>query len=331
MKYCLTGATGFIGGRVARQLAAAGHQVTAVVRRPAQAQDLAAAGITLHQGDVTEKETLRAPMAGADGVFHIAGWYKVGARDKRAGARINIQGTQNVLEVMRDLGIPKGVYTSTLAVNSDTRGRLVDETYRFAGRRHLSEYDRTKAAAHALAEAFCAQGLPLVIVQPGLVYGPGDTSSVRTSLIQYLRRQLPVIPRQAAYSWGHVDDIARGHVLAMERGRPGQNYFVCGPAHTLVEAFHLAAEITGQPAPPAAPPAVFKTLAAVMSGLDHFLPVPDSYTGEGLRTIAGVTYIGDNAKARRELGWEPRLLREGWAETVRHELRLLGRSAAKEG
>ncbi|MBK7450579.1 MAG: NAD-dependent epimerase/dehydratase family protein, partial [Anaerolineales bacterium] len=95
---------------------------------------------------------------------------------------VNINGTRNVLELMQELRIPKGVYTSTLAINSDTKGVLADETYHFTGE-HLSEYDRTKAEAHKLADEFIAKGLPLVIVQPGLIYGPGDTSSVRASLL----------------------------------------------------------------------------------------------------------------------------------------------------
>ena len=123
MKYFVTGATGFVGGHVVRQLVAGGHQVVAVVRTPAKAKDLAELGIVLHQGDVTEKESLRAPMQGVDGVFHIAGWYKIGVKDKRDGEKINVQGTLNVLELMKELGIPKGVYTSTLAVNSDTQRR----------------------------------------------------------------------------------------------------------------------------------------------------------------------------------------------------------------
>ena len=168
MKYFLTGATGFIGGRVARQLREAGHDVVAVVRDPARARDLADLGIAIPRGDVTDKESMRAPMTGVDGVFHIAGWYRVGVRDKSDGEKINIQGTRNVLELVRELSIPKAVYTSTLAVNSDTHGWLVDETYRYDGP-HLSEYDRTKWAAHRLAEQFIAAGLPLVIVQPGVI------------------------------------------------------------------------------------------------------------------------------------------------------------------
>src|SRR5207244_3025473 len=147
MKEFVTGATGFVGGRVVRQLIDAGHQVVVVVRNPAKAADLANLGIEIHQGDVTDKESMRAPMQGVDGVFHIAGWYKIGVRDKSDGEKINVQGTRNVLELMRELGIPKGVYTSTLAVNSNTHGKLVDESYHYSGP-HLSEYDRTKWVAH---------------------------------------------------------------------------------------------------------------------------------------------------------------------------------------
>ena len=247
MKYFVTGATGFVGGRVARMLAEAGHSVVALARTPAKARDLSVLGIQVVPGDVTDQASMREPMRGADGVYHIAGWYKLGVNDAREAEAINVQGTRNVLELMRELGIPRGVYTSTLAVYSDTHGPEVDESYRFAGT-HLSLYDRTKAEAHQLAEQLIAAGLPLVIVQPGLIYGPGDTSSVRTTLLQYLQRKLPVVPKRTAYSWAHVDDIARAHLLAMQLGRPGQSYHICGSSHTLVEALALAERITGRTA-----------------------------------------------------------------------------------
>jgi len=118
-------------------------------------------------------------MAGVDGVFHIAGWYKIGSRDLSEGERLNLAGTRNVLTAMKELRVPKGVYTSTLAVFSDTHGRLVDETYRHNGR-WLTEYDWTKwIAYYEIAEPMIRAGLPLVIVQPGVNYGPGDTSEIR--------------------------------------------------------------------------------------------------------------------------------------------------------
>jgi len=323
LTYCITGATGFVGGAVARQLRAAGHQVRAIVRSPEKAGDLAALGVSLHAGDVTDKASMREPMAGVDGVFHVAGWYKVGNRDRAAAVAINIEGTRNVLELMRELGIPKGVYTSTLAVNSSTHGQLVDESFQFTGR-HVSVYDWTKAEAHKMAEAFIAKGLPLVIVQPGLVYGPGDTSGVRTILIQYLQRKLPMLPKDVAYCWAHVEDIARGHVLAMEKGRP-RNYFLAGPAHRLIEALRIAESITGIPAPKVLiPSVVLRIAAALVRPIEAIIPLPASASSESLRVLAGVTYLGTAARAQAELGWEPRPLREGLAQTLRHEMTLLG-------
>lgn len=325
MKYFVTGATGFVGSHVARQLVEQGHEVVVSVRTPAKAKELAQLRVTITQGDVTDKESMRAAMQGVDGVFHIAGWYKIGVRDKSEGSSINIQGTRNVLELMKELGIKKGVYTSTLAINSDTHGVLVDESYHFHGK-HLSEYDRTKWVAHyEVAEPMMADGLPLVIVMPGLIYGPGDTSMVRTTFIQYLQRKLPVLPAKTAYSWAHVEDIARGHILAMELGKVGESYIIAGPTHTLVEGMHLAQKITSVPAPRIkVAQGVMKAMSATMGVVEKIFPVPADYSAEYLRISAGVTYIGSNAKAWRELGYSPRPLEEGLSETLQHEMKLLG-------
>ena len=323
MKYFITGATGFIGGYLARQLREAGHEVIAVVRNPAKAQTLSQLGVTLHQGDVTEKESMRKPMSSVDGVFHVAGWYKVGVRDKSQAYVINVEGTRNVLELMKELNIPKGVYTSTLAVNSDTHGVEADENYHFTGK-HISVYDQTKAEAHDIAVKMIKEGLPLVIVQPGLVYGPEDTSSVRTSLIQYLTKKLPVMPKQTAFSWGYIEDIAHAHWLAMEKGKVGENYNICGPTYTFIDALKVANEITGIRLPMAVPAGMIRAMSAMMYVFDRFIPVPESYTGEGLRIIAGVTYIVSNDKAKRELGYNPRPLKDGLEITLKHEMKLLG-------
>ena len=129
MKYFVTGATGFIGGHLARRLARDGHEVTALVRDPESADDLRDAGIHLHKGDITVTESMVDGMEGSDGVFHAAGWYKLGERDSSMAERINVRGTMNVFELMKDLGIKKGIYTSTLSVFSHTKGELKDESY----------------------------------------------------------------------------------------------------------------------------------------------------------------------------------------------------------
>ena len=112
---------------------------------------------------------------------------------------------------------------------SDTKGAVPDETYRYDGP-HLSHYDRTKWIAHYhVAQPNMDEGLPLSIVMPGLVYGPGDTSGMRTALVDLLRGRLPMTPARTAFCWAHVEDTARGHILAMEKGKPGETYIITGP------------------------------------------------------------------------------------------------------
>jgi nucleoside-diphosphate-sugar epimerase len=321
MRYFVTGTTGFIGGRVARQLRGAGHDVVTIARTPSRAADLRAIGVEVHPGDITDRESMRGPMSRTDGVFHIAAWYKIGARDLSPAYGINVEGTRTVLELMRDLEIPKGVYTSTLAVFSDTHGRVVDEHYTFAGP-HISEYDRTKRLAHyEVALPMMREGLPLVIVQPGAVYGPGDTSQVHDTLHDLVRGRLLATPSRAAFCWGHVDDTARGHILAMERGVPGESYIIAGPPHTVVDFFAMAAHIAGKRPPLVHPTrAMMRMTAALVSPLARVVTLPSIYTPEGLRIISGCTYLGSNAKATRDLGFAVRPIEEGLVETMEWEL-----------
>ena len=287
---------------------------------------LKALGVEIHPGDITDRETLKAPMTGVDGVFHVAAWYKVGVKEPLAD-QINVDGTRNVLKTMCTLQIPRGVYTSTVAVFSDTKGEVPDETYRYDGP-HLSEYDRTKWIAHyRVALPKIEDGLPLTIVMPGLVYGPGDTSGMRTALVDLLRGRLPMTPARTAFCWAHVEDTARAHILALEKGRPGESYIITGPRHTFEYAFDLAASIAKVRPPVVHPgPTAMKAMASATGAVGRIVKLPPAFTPEALRVLAGTTYFGANAKAVRELGFSARPLEEGMAQTLEHELRLLGRA-----
>ncbi len=325
MKTFITGATGFIGGHIARQLIDAGHEVTALARTPEKAQHLAGMGITLAKGDVTDIESMRAPMSGVDGVLHIAGWYKVGARDQRMAEAINIEGTRNVCQLMQELGIPRGVYTSTLAIFSDTRGQMVDERFPVP-EQHFTEYNRTKARAHQVAEAFIDEGLPLVIVLPGAVYGPDDPSSMGASVRLYLRGLLPIVPKGAAFCWCHVEDTAAATIAALEQGTPGESYIISGEARALQAVFKYADRVTDKrrlsiPIPPA----IIKLNAALMKALGAVVTVPPTFAWDTLRSSAGVTYLGSDAKARRELGFAPRTPEEGLKEWFLYECEKMGK------
>ena len=280
------------------------------------------------QGDIRNK----APLSGVDGLFHLAAWYRVGVRSRREAYRTNVEGTRNLLETARDLGVARIVYTSTVAVSSDTGGRLVDEGFRHGGP-WLSQYERTKWMAHyQVARPMAEAGLPLVILQPGVVYGPGDPSAIGTAIRQYLHGRLPVTPQRTAFCWAHVEDTAAAHRLAMERGRPGESYIVAGSVHTFREVFELAERLTGIAAPWIHPgPGTMKALATCMRLLGALIPLPPAYSAESLRVMAGTTYIGDNRKARRELGFAPRPLEEGLRETLAYEMERLGKAVNQSG
>lgn len=317
MKYFLTGATGFIGNRVAHLLLDAGHDLVVLARSPHKAKDLFDRGAVIVQGDITQKDSMRSGMRGTDGIFHMAADYAIGTRNPSVMETINVTGTRNVLELMKELGIAKGVYTSSTAVFSDTHGKLVDESYYFEGQ-HLTVYDHTKWLAHYdVAKNMIYEGLPLVIVQPSAVYGPRDTSALARMFTDFLRRRLPVLPIRTAFCWAHVEDVARGHIQAMEKGRPGESYILAGPPHTLVEAFDLAAKITRRK-PPAIRlgPGIMRFSSRLVGLIEPFIRIPANFSSESLRLTAGTTYIASSEKARRELGFETRELRQGLKGTL---------------
>jgi dihydroflavonol-4-reductase len=313
VKYALTGATGFVGSHLLTLLRAAGHEVVAVVRDPGRASHLDA---HLMAGDVTAYSSLVEAFRGVDGVFHVAGWYKLGADDPAQGWAVNVQGTRNALAAAAECGVARVVYTSTLAVNSDTRGRTVDETYRFTGR-HLSVYDHTKAEAHRLAHR--ATGVEVVTVMPGGIYGPGDTSQVGDLIRRTAQGHRVQAPAGLRMCMAHVDDIADGHLRAMERGRDGEDYMLAGPQTTVVEVLRLVADLAGTKPPLVLPDAVVGVSAAVMGVVERGVRVPATYRAESLRA-ARASYLGTADKAAAELGWFARDLPTGLAETVEWDL-----------
>lgn len=323
MKYFLTGGTGFLGGVIARKLREQGHEVIAIARNPSSATGLREIGVTVTAGDVSDKQSMRGAMEGCDGVFHVAGWYKLGKRHRGQGYATNVLGTQNVLSLAEELNIPKIVYTSTLAINSDTKGAAADENYVFTGE-HLTEYDRTKAEAHQIAKEFIKKGLPLVILQPGLIYGPDGTSLSDDALRDFLRGRIPMIPKKCAYCCAHVDDVADIHIKAMHMAPAGSSYIVCGPCHTFEDIVRTASELTGLKLPLAVPPVLLRISSWLASIAEIFFTLPDMYSSESLRVQAGVTYLGNNSKARKELDYQPRDLRTGLRQTLDHEMKKMG-------
>jgi nucleoside-diphosphate-sugar epimerase len=312
MRYAMTGATGFLGGALARMLIESGHEVVALVRRPEAAADLRELGVTLVEGDLDDDQALDRLLAGADGFFHVAGWFKFGRREQDQLHAVNVHGTRNALEAARRAGV-RTVYTSTIALNSDTHGETVDENYRFTGR-HLTEYDRTKGLAHEVALEYADSGLPVVIVQPSVIYGPGDTSTLGEISRRVAAGRFTPGPKSGGACWVHVDDAAAGHVLAMEKGVPGESYILAGEAATYVEALGNLARLTGGRKPFFLPRWMVRAAARTNGLVERVVRLPSDMTREAM-LASTATYYADSGKARRELGWTRRSLEDGFQDT----------------
>jgi len=316
MKVFITGGTGFIGSRVLEKLVARGDEVYALARSERSAAAVEALGAHAVRGELGDVAALRAGMQGCDVVFHIAAWYKLGANDPAKMSSINVGGTLNVLRTAHEVGVPKIVYTSSVAVFGDTHGHIADETF-YQGPPFLTDYDRTKWRAHyEVAVPLIEQGAPIVIVMPGAVYGPGDHSLVGELMTWFYRGWLFFTPGvETMLAYAHVDDIAEGHILAADKGGVGESYLLVGPALTMGELVALWSDITGKRHPFFGVPAKWLLpLAPFIGAIEHVLPLPSLFCRDSI-AILGATYIARADKARAELGWSPRPLRDGMRET----------------
>lgn len=315
MKAFVTGGSGFIGRHLVRKLLQRGYQVTALARSAESAAALTEMGATAVAGDINDAASMRAGMQGSDIVFHLAAWYKIGADDWMQAERINVEGTRKVLLLAHELSIPKIIYTSSVVVFGDTKGQLVDESYYQAGP-FVTEYDRTKWLAHyQVAQPLIEEGVPIIIVMPGVVYGPGDTSAL-ADMMRLFYRGLPLLPGPGTtVTYAHVEDIAEGHILAAEKGKIGESYVLAGPAVPMGEMMDFWMHLTGKRSPVIRVPFPFlRPFASLIRTAGEILQLPAMFSEEMIKTL-GTTYMARSDKARRELGWHDRPLQSGMLET----------------
>lgn len=319
MKVFVTGGTGFIGGEVVRQLRERGDEVVCLVRSPEKGHRLAEQGSELVGGDLGDAEAIRKGMEGCDAAIHAAAMYEVGipASQHPAMWEANVAGTERVLTAAREAGLPKLVYVSTVGVFGNTHRQVVDESYEHPGREFTSYYEETKLEAHRLAKRAIADGLPAIVVQPGGVYGPGDTSQVADLLEQFLAGKLPLLPfPELGICLTHVEDIAAGILLALDKGKTGETYVLSGPVTTMREAIEVVAGLSGRKAPKRAMPvALMKAMTPIGPLVGKLMGQPPNLR-ELISSADGVTFWATHEKATRELGYAPRGMEEGWRQTL---------------
>ena len=320
----LTGGAGFIGGVVARQLRERGDTVVAVVRDPSRATGLATIGCELVTGDLGSVDALAVAMDGStaggpvDAVIHAAGQYRLGvtAAERPAMFDANEGTTRRVLEAAAQVGVARVVYVSTCNVYGDTRGQIVDETYRRdLSRGFLSAYDESKYRAHVAAEEAIAAGRPVVIVLPNQVYGPGDHSEFGAQMAAAAKGTLPYRAFDSAgVGLVHVEDLAGGIIAALDLGRAGEAYNLSGPILRVRSAVELAAKVGDRRAPRlVVPTAMLRLVAKLPDAVAVKLGSPPNLA-DVISASEGVTYFASSAKAERELGFRPRPVGEGFAQ-----------------
>jgi nucleoside-diphosphate-sugar epimerase len=320
VKVFVTGGTGFIGGEVARQLRARGDEVTCLVRSPEKAAKLTELGCELVSGDLGDAGALREGMEGCDALVHAAAMYEIGipAKQHPAMYEANVRGSEVVLQAALDAKVGKVVYVSTVGIFGNTHGKVVDESYEHPGREFTSYYEETKLEGHRIAKRMMAEdGLPGVIVQPGGVYGPGDTSQVADLLKEFFAGRLFMLPfPDLGICLTHVEDIAAGILLALDKGAVGEAYVISGPATTMREAVETMASLSGRKAPKRAlPTPVMKALTPVGPLVGKLMGQPPNLR-ELISSADGVTFWASHEKASRELGYSPRGLEAGMRDTL---------------
>ena len=240
MRIFLTGGTGFIGAHVARKLRERGDDVVALARSPEKATPLRELGCEIVDGDLANKDAIKRGLEGVDAAIHGAAIYKVGIpKSDRPGMwKANVEGTEAVLDAAIEAGVPKIVYVSTVNVFGNTDGKVVDESYeRDESDGFVSYYDETKYRSHQIAKDRIAKGAPIVIVQPGGVYGPNDHSELGDMVDQASKGKLLAKPfPETGFNLVHVEDVADGILLAHDRGRIGDAYNLAGDKAVLREA-----------------------------------------------------------------------------------------------
>jgi dihydroflavonol-4-reductase len=316
----VTGATGFVGSAVLRAVVRRGEPVRALVRPSSDLRLLEGLPVEIATGDLGDPASCRAALAGCDALFHVAADYRLWVPRPAAMYRTNVTGTRDLLLAAAEAGVKRIVYTSsvaTLGLRADRRP--ADETTPATLADMIGHYKRSKfLAEQAVRELIAEAGLPVVIVNPSAPVGPADARPTPTGrvLLEAARGRIPAYV-DTGLNLVHVDDVAEGHLLALDRGRVGERYILGGENLPLGEMLALIAHLVGRKPPrlrlPAGAvlPAAFATEAIARLGIGG----EPLLTADGVRMARKPMYF-TSAKAERELGYRSRPALEGLRDAI---------------
>ncbi|MDI6784371.1 MAG: SDR family oxidoreductase [bacterium] len=329
----VTGATGFLGKNLVIELRNRGEPVRALVRPTSlkrrrvssNKEDtflaLKELGVELVYGDITDETAVLKAMDGCQTVFHTAALVKTWVRDRLEYDRVNVAGLGNILNSAKKANIQKVIYTSSFIALGPTDGTIADENYSLTPRTFHNDYERTKYLADQLARKYANDGFPLVILYPGVIYGPGELTqgNIVVNLIQqYLKRKLPGLLGDGSKQWnyGYIDNVVNGHILALEKALPGARYILGGENASMQTFIALLEELSGVPAPKWHIPYWLAELVAIGEELAAYLFNREPKNTRGTIEIYKHDWTYTSAKAERELGYSHISLREGLSRTL---------------
>ena len=304
MKVLVTGATGFIGSNVARALQARGYKVRALVRKGSSTLTLEDTGIETAQGDVTDRESVARALMGCGGVIHCAGLYTFWTPDPQLLYDTNVTGTRVVLEEALRAGVSSCVYTSTVSTVGIPREGVGTEDMQPARKELVGHYKWSKYLAEREALQLAEKGLPVVVVNPTAPIGPWDVKPTPTGqmVLDFIRGRIPAYIK-TGMNVVDVEDVATGHVLAIEKGRPGERYLLGNKNLALDQIFKLLEGVSGKKAPKIRLPMWLAMGAGYLDGFveGRLLGKEPTIPFEGLKVSRKPMYVSSE-KAVKELG-----------------------------
>jgi len=249
----VTGGTGYLGASLVAALAAAGEEVVTLVRDPGRAATFPP-GVRPVPGDVTDLDSVRRGMIGCDRALHAAAHVRSWDRNPARFEAVNVGGLIHVLQAARDAGLSRVLYTSSFIALGPTDGQVADEDWSLPRRRHHNLYEKTKAMADEVARAEARKGAPLVILYPGVIYGPGPATAgnlVGKTILDFIAGKIPGILGEGdrRFCYAYVGDVVKGHLSALRAARDGERFILGGENRTLREIFQELERITGVGAP----------------------------------------------------------------------------------
>ncbi len=304
MKALVTGATGFVGAAVVRALLAAGVEVRVLARPGSDFTNLRRVKLEHVYGDLRDRQSLLRALSGCQQLYHVAAHYALWARDPSIFYEVNVAGTRNLLEAAREVGTERIVYTSTIGtIGLPIGGGMGTEDTPVSLDQMAGHYKRSKYLAEQEVLAFARQGLPVVIVNPSAPVGEGDVKPTPTGqiIVDFMKGRMWAYI-ETGMNLIDVDDVATGHLLAMERGRVGERYILGNRNLTLRDVFEMLAKITGVRAPSVKlPRGLVLPLAYLNLGFSYLSGVPPRIPLDGVKMAKYKMYY-DCSKAIRELG-----------------------------